>query len=77
MTNLSEAVDLTEITAGLPRRIHQVADKYVVDSPDRVALIMSFYVSGTALGGFMGRVGTGILTDWLNWRVALTSTRRR
>lgn len=38
--------------------------------PHRVALIMSFYVSGTALGGFMGRVGTGILTDWLNWRAA-------
>jgi predicted MFS family arabinose efflux permease len=38
--------------------------------PHRVALIMSFYVSGTALGGFVGRVGTGILTDWLNWRVA-------
>lgn len=37
--------------------------------PDRVALIMSFYVSGTALGGFMGRVGTGILTDWFNWRI--------
>jgi predicted MFS family arabinose efflux permease len=38
--------------------------------PDRVALIMSFYVSGTALGGFVGRVGTGILTDWFNWRIA-------
>jgi len=38
--------------------------------PDRVALIMSFYVSGTALGGFLGRVGTGILTDWFNWRIA-------
>jgi MFS family permease len=38
--------------------------------PDRVALIMSFYVSGTALGGFMGRVGTGFLTDWFNWRIA-------
>jgi len=38
--------------------------------PDRVALIMSFYVSGTALGGFLGRVGTGILTDLFNWRVA-------
>ena len=31
---------------------------------------MSFYVSGTALGGFMGRVGTGILTDRFNWRIA-------
>ena len=38
--------------------------------PDRVALIMSFYVSGTALGGFIGRVGAGILTDWFSWRVA-------
>jgi MFS family permease len=38
--------------------------------PDRVALIMSFYVSGTALGGFAGRVGTGVLTDWFNWRIA-------
>jgi MFS transporter, YNFM family, putative membrane transport protein len=38
--------------------------------PERIALIMSFYVSGTALGGFAGRVGTGILTDWFNWRIA-------
>jgi len=41
--------------------------------PDRVALIMSFYVSGTALGGFIGRVGTGLLTDRLNWRVAFVA----
>ena len=41
--------------------------------PDRVALIMSFYVSGTALGGFTGRVGTGLLTDWFNWRVAFVA----
>ncbi len=38
--------------------------------PDRVALIMSFYVSGTALGGFIGRVSSGILADWFNWRVS-------
>jgi YNFM family putative membrane transporter len=38
--------------------------------PDRIALIMSFYVSGTALGGFIGRVGTGILTDRYGWRTA-------
>ncbi|MGD0890922.1 MAG: MFS transporter [Terracidiphilus sp.] len=37
--------------------------------PDRVALIMSFYVSGTALGGFMGRVSCGILADWFSWRI--------
>lgn len=38
--------------------------------PEQVALIMSFYVSGTALGGFTGRVSAGILTDWFNWRVS-------
>jgi predicted MFS family arabinose efflux permease len=38
--------------------------------PERVALIMSFYVSGTALGGFIGRVSSGILADWFNWRVS-------
>lgn len=36
--------------------------------PQRVALIMSFYVSGTALGGFLGRVSSGMLTEWFGWR---------
>jgi predicted MFS family arabinose efflux permease len=38
--------------------------------PERLALIMSFYVSGTALGGFIGRVSAGLLADWFNWRVS-------
>jgi MFS family permease len=38
--------------------------------PDRVALIMSFYVSGTALGGFIGRISAGILADHFNWHVS-------
>jgi predicted MFS family arabinose efflux permease len=38
--------------------------------PNRVALVMSFYVSGTALGGFLGRVTAGMLADWFNWRVS-------
>jgi len=38
--------------------------------PDRVALIMSFYVSGTALGGFVGRLTGGIVADHFNWRVS-------
>jgi YNFM family putative membrane transporter len=36
--------------------------------PDRVALIMAYYVSGTALGGFLGRISAGILADWFSWR---------
>jgi acyl-CoA synthetase (AMP-forming)/AMP-acid ligase II len=39
VTKQSEAIDLAEITAVLPRRIHEVADPHVANSPDRVALI--------------------------------------
>jgi len=38
--------------------------------PDKVALIMSFYVSGTALGGLMGRFSSGLLTEYFSWRVS-------
>ncbi len=37
---------------------------------EKVALIISFYVSGTALGGFIGRVSAGILADRFGWRVS-------
>jgi MFS transporter, YNFM family, putative membrane transport protein len=37
---------------------------------EKIALIMSFYVSGTALGGFTGRVTAGILADHFSWRVS-------
>jgi MFS transporter, YNFM family, putative membrane transport protein len=38
--------------------------------PYRIALIMSFYVSGTALGGLTGRLVSGIVADLLNWRAS-------
>lgn len=38
--------------------------------PEQIALIMSFYVSGTALGGFTGRVSAGLLAEWFSWRVS-------
>jgi len=38
--------------------------------PQRVALMMSFYVSGTALGGFIGRVSAGVMADWFNWQTS-------
>jgi YNFM family putative membrane transporter len=37
--------------------------------PERIALIMSFYVSGTALGGFLGRISAGVLADYFSWRI--------
>ena len=33
-----------------------------------IALVMSLYVSGTALGGFLGRFLTGLVAEKLNWR---------
>jgi MFS transporter, YNFM family, putative membrane transport protein len=33
-----------------------------------VPLVMSIYVSGTALGGFLGRITSGITAERLNWR---------
>jgi MFS family permease len=41
--------------------------------PERLALIMSFYVSGTALGGFIGRISAGILADHFSWRVSFVA----
>lgn len=38
--------------------------------PDQVSLIMSFYVSGTALGGLMGRFTSGLLAERFGWRVS-------
>src|SRR6267378_6206079 len=39
MAKLSEAIDLAGIAAGLPSRIHEVIDRHVACSPDRIALI--------------------------------------
>lgn len=35
---------------------------------ESIALVMSLYVSATALGGFLGRFLTGLVTDTLGWR---------
>jgi MFS transporter, YNFM family, putative membrane transport protein len=35
---------------------------------ESIALVMSLYVSATALGGFLGRFLTGIVADTLGWR---------
>ncbi len=37
---------------------------------DSVALVMSLYVSGTALGGFLGRVITGLAAEHLQWQAS-------
>lgn len=52
--------------------IYAVVVTYIGEEwpPERMALVMSIYVSGTALGGFIGRLTSGILADAFNWRVS-------
>jgi YNFM family putative membrane transporter len=52
--------------------IYAVVVTYIGEEwpPERMALVMSFYVSGTALGGFVGRLTSGILADAFSWRVS-------
>jgi YNFM family putative membrane transporter len=38
---------------------------------ERLGQAMGLYVGGTALGGMIGRVAIGALTQWSSWRVAL------
>jgi predicted MFS family arabinose efflux permease len=38
--------------------------------PQRVPFIMSLYVSGTALGGFIGRLTAGLFAGWFSWRIS-------
>lgn len=40
-------------------------------SPDCAGLAMGIYVSGTAIGGMLGRMLMGALTDLFSWHVAL------
>jgi MFS family permease len=40
---------------------------------ERVPLIMSFYVSGTALGGFMGRLLGGFIAEYFNWHASFAA----
>ncbi|HEX4022351.1 MAG TPA: MFS transporter [Acidobacteriaceae bacterium] len=52
--------------------IFATAIAYVTEewSEQSVALVMAFYVSGTVLGGFLGRLIAGLITDAYSWRAA-------
>lgn len=39
--------------------------------PKALAQTMGLYIAGTAFGGMMGRVGMGMLIEWINWQTAL------
>jgi YNFM family putative membrane transporter len=50
-----------------------VAMAYLAEeiAPAQLGVAMGIYISGTAFGGMSGRVGTGILAEYLSWRAAL------
>jgi len=50
-----------------------VAMAYLAEEidPRHLGRTMGLYVAGTAFGGMMGRVGMGLLTEWVSWQFAL------
>ncbi len=57
------------VLAGLP----SVAMAYVSEEfgSEGLGTAMGLYVSGTSLGGMVGRISAGVLADVFSWRVAL------
>jgi YNFM family putative membrane transporter len=39
--------------------------------PNSLGTAMGLYISGNSIGGMSGRVFSGVLTDYFNWRIAL------
>jgi MFS transporter, YNFM family, putative membrane transport protein len=52
-----------------------VAMTYLAEeiAPEQLGLSMGVYVAGTAFGGMIGRVATGMLAEYFSWRLALTA----
>ena len=50
-----------------------VAMAYLAEEiePDGLSQAMGLYIAGSAFGGMMGRVGTGILAEMFSWRIAV------
>lgn len=57
------------VLAGFP----SIAMAYVNEEfhPNHIGAAMGLYVSGTSIGGMVGRIITGVLTDAFSWRVAI------
>ena len=41
--------------------------------PGVLAFTMGLYISGNSIGGMSGRLLTGVMTDFFNWRIAILS----
>lgn len=43
-------------------------------APSELGATMGLYIAGTAIGGFTGRVGIALLSEWGGWRFGMAST---
>ncbi|GGL97721.1 MFS transporter [Pseudomonas asuensis] len=71
-----EGVLVTRALVGLSLSgLAAVAMTYLSEEihPQHIGLSMGLYISGNALGGMSGRVISGVLVDFVSWRVALAS----
>src|ERR1700761_2713791 len=57
--------------AGIP----SIAMSYVAEevAPSSMGGAVGLYIGGSAIGGMLGRILAGIITDWLGWRYAVGS----
>ncbi|MDQ0190328.1 MFS transporter [Alicyclobacillus cycloheptanicus] len=57
------------VLAGLPA----IAMAYVSEefAPQSLGVVMGMYISGTTVGGMVGRIAVGMLSDAFSWHVAL------
>jgi len=59
------------VLAGLPA----IAMTYLSEEiePSSLGIVMGIYISGNSVGGMGGRIISGIVTDFFNWRVAIAA----
>jgi MFS transporter, YNFM family, putative membrane transport protein len=59
------------VLAGLPA----IAMTYLSEEiePSSLGIVMGIYISGNSVGGMGGRIISGMVTDFFNWRVAIAA----
>ncbi|HWQ43752.1 MAG TPA: MFS transporter, partial [Desulfosporosinus sp.] len=59
------------VLAGLPA----IAMTYLSEEiePSSLGIVMGIYISGNSVGGMGGRIISGMMTDFFNWRLAITA----
>ncbi len=72
-TNFSILLFLRALLGVVAAGVPSLAMAYVADEfhPNSIGQVMGLYISGTSIGGLVGRLLTGVITDMYSWRIAL------